>query len=122
MQGGAGILGALGLWRPNMASVLSSPPNIHQPALGMVGGVAGPSDFLERHKRFNDAMTGPSRANRRRELTRALMDGVPPHLAGMRSNAPWFTAQRAAAFLEAEEYAQRSFLDRMRAEILGELF
>lgn len=109
--------------RPGANALPSGPPvGLMQTGTSLVGGFAGPSDWDERHKRFNEAMKGPSRATRRRELTRALMDGVPPHLAGMRSNAPWFTAQRAAAFLEAEEHEQRSFLDRMRAEILGEMF
>ena len=49
-----------------------------------------------------------------------LLGGIPPHLAGMKSNAPWFTAHRAAVFIEAEEFAEQTFLDQLRASILGD--
>ncbi len=72
--------------------------------VGSIGNAVGAAPSGPRGDyRIFDRLMQPAYARQRRQLaTMELLGGYPPHVASCHSWAPWFRAQRAAAWAQAE--------------------
>lgn len=73
-----------------------------------------------RWARFRSLMEPAYRRRRRQRAVVELLGGMPPHIASCHSWAPWFRAQRAAAWAQQQHDAEDSFEQRLRRAIVGE--
>lgn len=69
---------------------------------------------------FNATAKPAQRKRRREEIAAALRGGMPPHMASCHSWAPWFRAQRAAAWIEAREAEHDDWFTALRRRIVGD--
>lgn len=83
-------------------------------------GVAKPFTESPGWKTFHALMARQDRQDARRRQVTAMLGGYPPHIASMHSNAPWFRAQRAMAWEDAQRTTVEAYLARLRSELLGE--
>lgn len=124
-----GILGAI-MGSPLLAGRVSAMP------ARLVGGgawVAPPPDSISGlaeggkpstsralHEKLRALSRPVERAYRRRRRAQDLLGGLPPHLASMRSCAPWFLAQRAALWEEEQEDRSSTLLGKFYESVFGE--
>lgn len=70
---------------------------------------------------FSSMREERERSQQRKILVAEMLGGLPPHLASMRSNAPWFRAQRAAAWQDQLQEETKSYGIKLRDQVLKPL-
>ena len=114
---GAGALTGVARGTPGVAPGIGMPLPPMAPGTFLTGG-----DDEQRQKwRLLDGLARPGRRRQRREeIAAALRGGMPPHMAACHSWAPWFRAQRAAAWIEAREAEHDDWFTALRRRIVGD--
>jgi len=122
--GGLGLGGAVARGAAAAPVMASQPvtaawrPVVEVATVGQMAKAAAPSPA-------QDAFYAASRVlfarQKRQERVQELLGGLPPHLASMKSCAPWFRAQRAVAWEEARQDGMTEAFRALRDSLgLGE--